>query len=121
MHAVRALTARIQEIDRAKGALFDLYLAQKISERDFEEQRNRNQTNRESAETKLSEVGFPMEEFEELIAFAERLLSHLPDVWNRADLVQKQQIQRAIFPEGIEVTPHGIGTARCALFINHLD
>jgi site-specific DNA recombinase len=121
IESTRTPSGRIQDLDRKKADLTDLYIDRGISQKDFEEHRDRLQCARDAAERQLSDNGFPLEEFTELLVFAERLLMRLPDLWNRANTAEKMRIQRAIFPEGIEITPNGIGTAKCALFFNHLD
>ena len=57
---------------------------------------------------------------EGLIAFAEYLMSNLASTWFQANLKQRQQIQRAIFPEGLPFDGQGFGTAVTCLAFNQL-
>lgn len=79
------MTARIQELERRKSDLVDLYIDRGIEQKDYEEHSDRLQSARKAAEAELHEVGFPLSELEQLIRFSEQMLTRLPDLWYRAD------------------------------------
>ena len=59
-------------------------------------------------------------DIEGVLGFAEYLLTNAGRVWQEASLPQRQQLQRAIFPEGLPFNGGGFGTAPTCLAVNGL-
>jgi hypothetical protein len=56
-----------------------------------------------------------------VLAFAERTLADLVGSWNRASTLQKQRLQRVIFPEGVTWDGSAVGTAITASVFAWID
>ena len=55
-----------------------------------------------------------------VLAFAEHLVSNLAGIWTEASLAQRQEIQSAIFPDGLPFEGESFGTATTCLMFNGL-
>jgi hypothetical protein len=73
------------------------------------------------AELELHEARIDKLDVEGLLGFAEHLIGNAARAWMEANLEQRQQIQSAIFPEGLPFDGQGFGTARMCLAFKWLE
>jgi hypothetical protein len=72
------------------------------------------------AEVELHDARIEHTDVEGVLSFAEYLLTNAASIWLEASLHQRQQIQRAIFPEGLPFDGREFGTAVTCLAFRHL-
>jgi len=56
-------------------------------------------------------------QLDDLVEFAERLLSRVTGIWNADTLGEKLRLQAILFPKGLEVSQEGFGTADLPYFL----
>jgi len=78
-------------------------------------------TTLQTIQAEVSEQLPKIQQVECLLDFAEWILDRIAGLWNVAPLHTKLRIQRALFPDGITVTPQGFGTTPTPVFCNSLD
>ena len=105
-------------MERLEGAFI---YERSISQETYERQRDRVQEELAIAELELHEARIDKLDVEGLLGFAEHLIGNAARAWMEANLEQRQQIQSAIFPEGLAFDGQGFGTARTCLAFKWLE
>ena len=87
----------------------------------YERQRDKLQEDLALAELELHNARIDGKDVEGVLGFAEYLLTNAARVWQEATLPQRQQLQRAILPQGLPFDGRGFGTAPTCLAFSHLQ
>ncbi len=87
----------------------------------YERQRDKVRQDLTIAELELDDARMDQWDVEGVLAFAERLITNVGSIWLEATLSQRQQIQRAIFPNGIPFDGRSFGTAETCLLFKQLQ
>jgi hypothetical protein len=87
----------------------------------YERQRDTLREDLALAELELHDARIDGKDVEGVLSFAEYLLTNAARVWQEATLPQRQQLQRAIFSEGLPFDGQGFGTAPTCLTFSHLQ
>lgn len=87
----------------------------------YERQRDKLQEDLALAELELHDARIDGKDVEGVLGFAEYLLTNAARVWQEATLPQRQQLQRAILPQGLPFDGRGFGTAPTCLAFSHLQ
>ena len=102
---VSELRGRLDRLDEA--FIFERSIAHDV----YDRQRDKVQEDLAIAELELHDARIDHKDVEGVLGFAEYLMTNAARVWVEASLPQRQQIQRAIFPEGLSFDGKGFGTA----------
>jgi hypothetical protein len=94
--------------------------AQSIDFGTYERQRDKVQENLAVADLELHEARIDRIDVEGVLGFAEHLIANAARAWMEASLEQRQQIQSAIFPEGLPFDGREFGTAPTCLAFKQL-
>ena len=86
----------------------------------YERHRDKLQEEIALAELELHESRINHIDVKGVLAFAEHLVSNLASIWIEASLTQRQEIQSAIFPNGLPFDGQSFGTATTCLMFNGL-
>jgi len=98
------------ELTKRKNRLVDALLMEKIDQDTYEEQLARHATETSSAEQRLRDAELESFDIEQVLEFAEKLVSNPAQLWLRASLEQKQRLQQVLFPSGLSFSKDGFGT-----------
>ena len=114
-------TERVSELRRKLERLEEAFIYERsINQPTYERQRDRIQEELTLAELELHEALIENIDVEGILGFAEHLLSNAARAWMEASLEQRQQIQSAIFPEGLPFDGRDFGTAPTCLAFKQL-
>jgi hypothetical protein len=91
-----------------------------IDRQTYERQRGQLREQLALAEMELSATTENQIDVEGLLAFADHLLTNAARLWMELDLDQKQQLQQALFPEGLRFDGEKFGTAITCLAFKQL-
>jgi hypothetical protein len=106
---------------RAKQRMEEAFIYERSIDLEvYERQRDKFQEELALAELDLHKARIDQKDVEGILNFAEYLLTNTARVWLEASLSQRQQIQRAIFPEGLPFDGRDFGTAPTCLVFNRL-
>jgi site-specific DNA recombinase len=106
------LEDRIRGLRERETRLEDAYLFEKLIDvTTYERQRDRIRQDIAVSELELEDAKLDEIDVEGLLGFAEHVLGNAATLWLEADVDQKQRIQRALFPKGLEFEDGRIGTA----------
>ena len=114
-------TKRVAELRSRADGLEEAFIYERsIDHAVYERQSDKLQEDLALAELELHEARIDQTDVEGVLNFAEYLLTNAARVWLEASLPQRQQIQRAIFPEGLPFNGREFGTAPTCLAFNRL-
>ena len=115
------LEEKLAEVKERKKRLLDMFLDKRIRQEDYDE---RNDTLRQEIGTLEMEVhATKLEELdiEELLGFANTVLSQPSLLWFDADCDQKQRLQKVFFPQGVSFDGESFGTAVTGSMLHYLQ
>src|ERR1019366_6145560 len=116
-----AVKQRLKTLTERKNALMDRFLDDRIPQSDYDEQNERLSFEIEEAKAVLREVEASDEQIDELLDFADGILSNPAGLWTRASLNQRQRLQKVLFPGSLDYSPlEGFGTGQSLSFFNVL-
>lgn len=120
--ATRArMEAVVYEKRRRLDRLDEVFVFERrIDEQTYKRQRDLLRDELALAETELNEAVIEHLDVEGVLAFAEHLLADAARLWVELRLEQKQQLQKALFPEGLEFDGEQFGTAATAFVFKDL-
>ncbi len=117
-----ALDKRIEEFSHRLLQLDEAFVFQKAIDREsYESQRDRIREQRALAELERSQVEVEQIDVEGILTFAEHTLSNATALWNQASVEAKQDIQRALFPKGLDFDGSEFGTVVTCLAFSQLQ
>jgi len=87
---------------------------------EYERQRDRLHEELTLADLELREAQITGIDIEGILGFAEHLINNIGRIWTEAKLPQRQQIQTAIFPEGLPFDGREFGTAPTCIAFSYL-
>jgi DNA repair exonuclease SbcCD ATPase subunit len=112
---------RLALLTNRKNNLVDGYLDRRVRQSDYDEQDQRLSDEIEEAKTALRELEEDEERIEDLLEFADRVLTDPAGLWARASLEQRQRWQTVLFPNGLAYSRiEGFGTGQVPSFLNVL-
>lgn len=112
---------RVAELRSRADRLEEAFIYERsIDHAVYERQSDKLQEELALAELDLHEARIDQTDVEGVLNFAEYLLTNAARAWVEASLPQRQQIQRAIFPEGLPFTGREFGTAPTCLAFSRL-
>jgi hypothetical protein len=91
-----------------------------IDRSSYERQRDKLREQLALAELELSEAVTTQLDVEGVLGFAERVLINIDRLWPEVGLAQKQQLQLALFPQGVQFNGDTFGTAVTCLAFRQL-
>ena len=113
---------RAAELRRKLGLLEEAFIyARSIDFGTYERQRDKIQEDLAVADLELHEAQIDSIDVEGVLGFAEHLIANAARAWMEANLEQRQQIQSAIFPEGLPFDGREFGTAATCLAFMQLE
>jgi hypothetical protein len=104
-------------LDRVDDAFLHEHTIDRAS---YETQRDKLREQLALAELELSAAVTDQLDVEGILGFGERVLTSVDRLWPEVGLEQKQQLQLALFPEGIQFDGERFGTAVTCLAFNQL-
>jgi site-specific DNA recombinase len=108
----RLRAKRVSDLQGRLDRLDEAFIYEKSIQHDvYDRQRDKVQEELTIAELELHDARIDHKDVEGVLNFAEYLMTNAARVWVEASLPQRQQIQRAIFPEGLSFDGRGFGTA----------
>ena len=117
----RLRTKRVEELQARLGKLEEAFIYERsIDVTVYERQRDKLQEDLALAELELHEARIDHTDVEGVLGFAEHLLTNLGRMWLEASMRQRQQIQNAVFPEGLPFNGREFGTAPTCLAFSNL-
>lgn len=114
----RRLSERRAQLERVEEAFLH---EQSIDRQSYEQQRDRLRQELALAELEFTDARADHLDIEGLLAFAEHLLTNAATLWMSLDLGQKQELQRVLFPNGLEFDGEKFGTAVTCMAFKKLD
>jgi site-specific DNA recombinase len=112
----KLLTERVSELRERRDRVEDAFLhARTINQGTYERQRDRISEELAVAELELHDAHHEKLDVEGVLGFGEYLMANLGRMWTEGSLVQRQQLQWAIFPEGLSFNGREFGTAPTCL------
>jgi hypothetical protein len=87
-----------------------------LSAEDFKSQAELVGTAIKELEDQILPVSVTEAEIASLVEFAEWMMLRMAGIWNSATITNKLRLQRTLFPNGLEVSQEGFGTASDPLF-----
>ncbi len=119
---VKAKAARLAELLERLEQLEEAFIFRHaIDQETYERQRARLTEQRTLAEMELDDARAEDLDVEGLLGFAEHLINHAGRLWQEASLPQRQQLQAALFPDGLVFDGRSIGTGRTCFAFNVLQ
>jgi site-specific DNA recombinase len=104
------------KLEQRKQRLLDLMVDGTLTAPDYEKQVKRVGTTLTALEKEVPDELASAQELQCLVEFAEWMLNRVAGIWQSASLANKQRIQNAFFPQGLEVSAEGFGTVPSPLF-----
>ncbi len=102
---MRKFEKQVDELRERKKKLNEAFVFQQaITADDYEQMRYALNGEMAVAELNLSQSRIDEIEVEKVLDFAENLLLNPAGVWQQSQLEQKQRLQQALFPQGVEYT-----------------
>jgi site-specific DNA recombinase len=118
----QTLSGRIASLQARLGRVEDAFLHERaIDRRTFESQRDRLRAEISTIETEMPDSALEAADVEDVLAFAEHVLSDTSRVWSDSGLNQKQCLQQVLFPTGLAFDGERFGTAATCLAFRHLE
>jgi site-specific DNA recombinase len=118
---VSGIRLRLSALTGRKNTLVDKYLDGKVTEQTYGEQVERLSGEIAEATAALREAERADEQVEDLLIFADRLLSDPAGIWTRASLDMRQRLQTVLFPSGLTYSQNeGFGTGQTPSFFSLL-
>ena len=115
------LRQQLAALTSRKNTLMDRYLDGKIPQQTYDEQSERLSDEVTEAKSALLQVATNETRIDELLDFAERVLSDPAGLWARASLDQRQRLQQVLFPTGLTYSnKDGFGTGQTLSFFSTL-
>ena len=112
MESIRTFERRIETLLQKKDRIVEAFVhTHAIDERTYRRQIDRLDGEVASAESAAAEARLDELDVEAIMDFAEALLSEPATLWLQASPDQKQQLQKAMFPEGTTYRGGAFGTA----------
>jgi uncharacterized protein YPO0396 len=100
---VHKLEKQVEELKERKRKLNEAFIYQQVvSREDYEQMRTALNDELEVAELNVNQARVGQVEIEKVLDFAENLLLNAAEVWRQCSLEQKQRLQQALFPKGVE-------------------
>jgi site-specific DNA recombinase len=116
----QVIQARVDELLGRRNRLVDAYLHEQLIDRDtYEDQKARLDEEIAVAQLELSDARDDEIEIEEVLSFAERILTNAADLWHAAGLDDRQRFQAALFPKGLDFDGREFGTVETCLAFGH--
>ena len=117
----RVTALRADELRNRLDRLDEAFIFEKAIAKDaYERQRDKVHEELALVELDLNDARVDEKDVDGVLAFAEYLLLNAGRVWQEAALTQRQQIQRAIFPNGLPFDGRQFGTAPTCLAFSNL-
>ena len=109
-------TKRVGELRARLDSLEEAFIVDRsIDHAVYERRRDELEEELAIAELELHDARIDQTDVAGVLAFAEHLLTNIGTAWLEASLAQRQQIQQAIFPEGLPFDWREFGTAPTCL------
>jgi hypothetical protein len=109
---VADLSKKLGELQRREGLLDEAYLYDKRIDRPtYERQRDKLREEIALARIELDDARLEEIDVEGVLAFAEHVLTNAARLWVEASPEQKTRLQRALFPDGLQLKDGKFGTA----------
>jgi site-specific DNA recombinase len=117
----RRAEEELQESRRRLDVLEEAFIYRsRIDQATYERQRDKLREEITLAEMALSDARLAELDVEGVLGFAEHVLTNAGRLWTDAPLDQKQRLQQALFPKGLEFDGEGFGTAATCLAFTQL-
>jgi site-specific DNA recombinase len=114
------LNRKLADIESKKVALVDRFLADKIDQETYDSTRLRLAGDAESVRSELRGTEMESLVLEGVLAFAEKIILRPTRLWVGSCLEQRQRLQSALFPDGIEFDGEEFGTTTAPLLFKLL-
>ncbi len=111
---------RLSHLKDRKDKLIDLRLDREITQAIFKAKDERLNTDIEEAERELRQVESRFLDLEEVLAFAERIITSSARLWLESSLDQRQRLQNTFFPGGLTFDGDEFGTTSSSSFFSLL-
>lgn len=113
-----ALEGELRELKRKRDRLVEAFVFQQaIGEDIYHEKMGEISEQQTMAQMRLHELQVDEVDAEASLAFSERLISHADRMWISASLDQRQMLQRALYPSGLEVRENRLVRTQPSLLI----
>ena len=107
-----------ERLDRVEDAFLH---ERSIDRQTYERQRDKLREQLSLAEMELSDAVLDDLDVEEVLGFAEQVLTNAARLWAELGIDGKQELQRALFPEGLSFDGEEFGTAVTSLAFKHFE
>ena len=107
-----------QRLDRIEDAFLH---ERSIDRQTYERQRDKLREQLSLAEIELSDAVLDDLDVEEVLGFAEHVLTNAARLWAELGIDGKQELQQALFPQGLSFDGQEFGTAVTSLAFKHFE
>ena len=117
------LEGEVAELCRRMDELDSAFIFQRsVDQKTYERQRDLLREKHAAAELRLEDMAIEDLDIDGVLGFARHVLTDASRLWGQASLHNKQRMQQAFFPEGVEITlADGIRTSATCLAFTELQ
>lgn len=107
------LSGELGQLEQRKQKIMEMYIDDKLTTVEKEQQLQNIESDLVRITLKLNQLNHDVADGEQMIDFAMRLIDDAPKLWRNSDSVNKQLLQKHLFPNGLEYSfTSGFGTAK---------
>jgi site-specific DNA recombinase len=116
-----ALLRKLEKIETRRTTLTNRWLDGQADQRTYAEQMTRLTTEIDEVQAELRDAKVEHLELEDVLVFAEKIITRPARLWVESTLDQRQRLQKTLFPNGVDFDGERFGTGTTPLFFSLLS